>query len=141
MARNGEYCPECSDLGPKCVICSVSAPITQLLGSLQNMMQNQPEKLIYKVAAEMETEKVIAKHDKGKEIIKTLRELAKKYSQLEFQNQRAVRTIRSYGKAWKEAAEDFMEDGDQGQLLLELNAIEETKAFFLAANKTHTEIK
>ncbi len=89
----------------------------------------------------METEKVIANHDKGKEIIKTLRELAKKYSQLEFQTQRAVRSIRSYGKAWKEAAVDFMEDGDQEQLLLELNDFEETKAFFLVANNTHSEIQ
>ncbi len=104
-------------------------------------MKNKPLEPLFELVAQMEADKVIANQDKGKEMIKKLRELAEEYTQLEFQTQRAVRTIRSYGRACQYAAEDFLEDGDVGELLKEFGNIEETKTSLKEALQNHTNIK
>jgi len=122
-----QNCPGCSGLEGECDICFVVARSDQIIESLQIMGQNQSENLLYEVASKMAVDKVVAKKDEGKKTIKKLRELAQEYTQLEFTTQRAVRTIRSYGKACKEAAEDFLEEGNVRELLIEFGNIKEAK--------------
>ncbi len=105
-------------------------------------MQSQPDKPLDELAVQIAAGKVIAENDERKKfVIEELRQLAVKYSQLEFKTQRAVRTIQSYGKACKEAAEDFLEDGNVKELLTELGNIDETKATLKEASNEHNKIK
>jgi hypothetical protein len=105
-------------------------------------MQNRPGQPLDELAVQIAAGKVIADNDKRKKfVIKALRELAGEYTQLEFKTRRAVRTIRSYGKACKEAAEDFLEGGNVGELLTELCNIEETKTSLKEASDNHNSIK
>jgi hypothetical protein len=105
------------------------------------MGQNKPEKTIYEIAALMGAEKSIADNAKGKETIKKLRELAKDTSQLEVKTQRAVRAIQSYGENCKEAAVDFLEDGNVSDLLEELKDIGETNQSLQDALNNNNQIR
>jgi hypothetical protein len=133
-----ENCPDCSDLSQKSDICFSNDKIFE---SIQSMGQNKPEKTSYKMAALLATENPIADNDKGKETIKKLRELAKDTSQLELKTQRAVRTVQSYGENCKEAAEDFLEDGNVSDLLEELKDVGETNQTLQDALNNHNIIK
>ncbi len=132
-------CPDCSDLGGECDTCFFVGKNDQIIESLKTMGQNKPENTLYEVAAIMAAKKTIA--DKEKEMIKKLRELAKDYSNLELSTQRVVRTIQSYGENCKEAAEDFLEDGNLGELLDELVDVEASKTSLAEVTQKHNDIK
>jgi hypothetical protein len=144
MSQNNyrSNCPDCFDLGDDCDTCLVVARSNQIIEGLKALMQSQPDKPLDEMAVEIEAKKVIADNDERKKfVINELRELAVEYSQLEFKTRRAVRTIQSYGKACKEAAEDFLEDGNVKELLTELGNIDETKATLKEASNDHNSIK
>jgi hypothetical protein len=109
--------------------------------SLKILGRNQTEKALYEVAAEMAVLKNVADDGNRKVMIEGLRVLAREYAQLEFKTIQAVRTIKSYGKAWQEAAEDFLEDGDVNELLHELGDMKETKDALKDANEKHIGIR
>jgi hypothetical protein len=67
--------------------------------------------------------------------------LAQEYSQLEIKTKRSVRTIRSYGENCKEAVEDFLKDGNIGELLHELSDLKESKTDLKDATENHGKIK
>ncbi len=136
-----QNCPDCSDFGKECDFCFVVLKFIQIILSLQIIIHNQSENLLYEVAARMAVDRDISGNDNGKKIVKKLRELAKEYTQLEFKTQRAVRTIRSYGKACKEAAEDFLDDGNVRELSTEFGNIKEAKDALKDVTNHHNLIK
>ncbi len=136
-----QTCPDCSDLNQKCDTCIFVAKIDQIIESLQIMGQNKPQNLLYGLRAEMEAENPIADSYQGEETIKQLGKLAKDYSQLELETQRAVRKIRSYGENCKEAAEDFLVDGNLKELSEELVNNEESKTSLRDATNNYNQIK
>ncbi len=109
--------------------------------SLRFIGRNQTEKLLYEVAAEVAAPKAVADDGNRKDMIKDIRGLGRDYAQLQFKTQRAVRKIKSYGIAWKDAAEDFLKDGDVKELFHTLGNISETKDALEDANKKHNKIK
>jgi hypothetical protein len=134
-------CPGCSVLGKTCYTCFVVASSDQIIENIQIIRQNKTANLLYEVASKMAVDKVVTKNDEGKETIKKLKELAEEYTQLEFKTQRAVRTIQSYGKVCKEAAEDFLEDGNMEELLIEFGNIKEAKSALKDVTNNHNLIK
>jgi hypothetical protein len=119
--------PECHNLERECDTCFLVARSDQVISSLEIMIKNQKEKPLYDLIAEMGADKIITSNDKGQGLINDLKKLATDYSLLETKTQRAAMTIQSYKENCGEAAEDFLEDGNVGDLLDELSNTEETK--------------
>jgi hypothetical protein len=114
-----ENCPDCLYFGRKCPICHFKH---------QNVivMNYERKDVLSKLEAKMAADQIIANNATGKEMIKRVRELAEEYSPLEVRTQHTVRTIQSYGRDCKKGAEDFLEDGNVGE---PLDNIEEAKTF------------
>jgi hypothetical protein len=137
----GGICPECSNSGNECDTCFFVAKNSQMIESLQIMMKSKPQKPLYELNVELAAQKVIANNDKGKKMMTELADVAEKYSQLEIKTKRAVRSIQSYGKNCQEAAEDFLKNGDVGELLSELGDIQEAKNDLKDVTENHGLIK
>jgi hypothetical protein len=133
-------CPDCFTRDEKCDTCFVVAEKNEMILSLKTMLENRPEKSLSEMTVEMAAQEVIANDTKGKEMLVKLKGLAREYSQLELETQRAVMTIRRYGENCKEAAVDFLEDGNVRELMDELGDIEEMKENLEKATNKHNDI-
>ena len=88
----------------------------------------------YKEAASKKVEEVEG-------LMEDIRQLAKKYWILEAKTKRSVRDIKAYGKYLKQAAEDYLENGDLGDLMVEMSDMKVVKKSLHEANEKHEEIR
>jgi hypothetical protein len=105
------------------------------------MKHNNPKEALSEWAVALASESVFADSDLGKKIFANIKTLADDYSQLEFKTQRMVRKLETYGILCQEAAEEFLEDGDVGDLLMKLGDIKKTKTSLDDAADKHNEIQ
>jgi hypothetical protein len=132
---------ESCNLDKECDFCFFVSKTDQMTHNIQVIKKNPPLNPLYNLIAKLGAEKVIANSDGGQSVINKLKKLATEYALLETKTQRAVMTIQSYGENWKEAAEDFLKDGNTKDLWNELGNIKETKKSLQDATNQHKQIK
>ncbi len=139
MATKKAICPIC--LSSDCKFSDLIDLNDKLAKSLGFINEQLSQKPLQDWIAQLEADKTIADNDEGQKTIKMLKELAVECSLQENKARQVVRTIQSYGENCKEAAEDFLEDGNVGDRLDELKDIEETKKCLQDVAEMHHQIK
>jgi hypothetical protein len=108
--------------------------------TIEIVKQNHPVKLLSSTVNIAE-KTVVDKNDEIMEIVKSLKELAVEYSQLQNKTQGAVWAIRSYGEDCQKVAVDFLIDGNVTEFLKEQRDIEELKHSLKDVCLKHHQIK
>jgi hypothetical protein len=139
MATKKAICPKC--LSSDCTFSDLIDLNDKLAKSLGFINEELSRKPLHDLIAQLEADRIIANNDEGQRMIKMLKELAVEFSLQENKARQVVRTIQSYGENCKEAAEDFLEDGNVGDRLDEVKDIEETKRCLQDVAEMHQQIK
>ncbi len=106
-----DTCPTCTELNQICQICFIQLKMSSVGNSLRVIRKFTPEKSLLQYIAELKTRHDLAAVNQVQTMIEDITAVAMKYSALEIQTRVIVGKIQVYAENWKEAAEDFLEDG------------------------------
>jgi len=135
------YCKTCLSQRSTCTICLVNHNLEEIQKSITAV---QTEDVAHSLTMALDTisiKKIQKEEADALEVIEDVKKLASKYRDLQAETKRSVQKVRLYGENLKEAAEDYVEDGDTTELLHEVKDVRMIKESIEKCNTHHNNIK
>jgi len=122
-----DVCPACNEVKRLCDLCYISVKLANIGNCLRAVERYVPRKELNKFLAEVKFKQIYASNDQVKKLVEEIKSLATRFSKQEVKTKMLVGEVQNYGQIWKEAAEDFLEDGNWKDFLIEVMSFEDVR--------------
>ena len=134
-------CVDCHELSTLCTACLIDTRLEVIQKSISFAKHCQLAKALIVSVEAIKKQGLEKKAGEVTEILKEIETLAKHYWTLETKTKRVVRDVQSYGGYLIEAADDFTNDHDFEELLINVMNMDDVKISLQKANEEHDIVK
>ena len=134
-------CVDCHEMSTLCTACLIDTKLEVIQKSISFAKHCQLAKALIVSVEAIKKQGLEKKAGEVTEILKEIETLAQHYWTLETKTKRVVRDVQSYGGYLIEAADDFTNDHDFEELLINVMNMDDVKISLQKANEEHDIVK